>query len=309
MAQACHNCPGRAYVAAAYTKWIEMSGARAVPIRFYVSDQELRQLFESINGLILPGGLTDLWLDDPYVVAASKLVKWAEEANAAGEVFPVWGTCLGHQLLQVLATNASFEELLVETDAVSHPSTLEFTPQAATSKVFGTMFSKRSDLVESAADPEENIIMENHEFGMPPAHYAEWPVLNRTFDILSTSRDRKGLEYVSTIEHQRFPFFGTQWHPEKPPFEFSDNTIPHSHDAIAVSQHLSGVFMDYARRSKHRPVSVEEELAMLIYNYHAVFTARDIVMEPSYDGPDITYFLDVVQADNGGLTSGLTKFN
>ena len=23
---------------------------------------------------------------------------------------------------------------------------------------------------------------------------------------------------------------------------------------------------------------------MLIYNYHAVFTARDIVMEPSYDG-------------------------
>ena len=55
-------------------------------------------------------------------MAASKLVRWAEEANAAGEVFPVWGTCLGHQLLQILATNASFEELLVETDAVvRHP--------------------------------------------------------------------------------------------------------------------------------------------------------------------------------------------
>ena len=52
------------------------------------------------------------------MVAASKLVKWAEAANAAGDVFPVWGTCLGHQLLQILATNASFEELLVETDAV-----------------------------------------------------------------------------------------------------------------------------------------------------------------------------------------------
>jgi hypothetical protein len=67
------------------------------------------------------GGLTDLWLDDPYVVAASKLIAWAEEANAAGEVYPVWGTCLGHQLLQILATNASFEELLVETDAVVCP--------------------------------------------------------------------------------------------------------------------------------------------------------------------------------------------
>lgn len=67
------------------------------------------------------GGLTDLWLDDPYVVAASKLIAWAEEANAAGEVYPVWGTCLGHQLLQIVATNASFEELLVETDAVVRP--------------------------------------------------------------------------------------------------------------------------------------------------------------------------------------------
>ena len=42
-----------------------------------------------------------------------------------------------------------------------------------------------------ASDPEANIIMENHEFGMPPAHYAEWPVLNRTYNILSTTRDRR----------------------------------------------------------------------------------------------------------------------
>ena len=78
------------------------------------------------------------------------------------------------------------------------------------------------------------------------------------------------------------------WHPEKPPVEFSDLTIPHTHDAISVSQHLSNVFVDYARQSAHLPESKEEELAMLVYNYRAIFTARDIVMEPSYDGPDIT---------------------
>ena len=87
----------RSYVAAAYVKWVEMAGARAVPIRhactnplpqcsclhkhnmaelvfalcinverllcltqtvacrrFYVSDNELRRLFESVNGVILP---------------------------------------------------------------------------------------------------------------------------------------------------------------------------------------------------------------------------------------------------------------
>ena len=35
------------------------------------------------------GGLTDLWLDDPYVVAASKLIAMAQEENANGRVFPV----------------------------------------------------------------------------------------------------------------------------------------------------------------------------------------------------------------------------
>jgi hypothetical protein len=39
--------------------------------------------------VLLQGGLTDLWLDDPYVVAASKLVAMAEEENANGRVFPV----------------------------------------------------------------------------------------------------------------------------------------------------------------------------------------------------------------------------
>ncbi|EIE19350.1 class I glutamine amidotransferase-like protein [Coccomyxa subellipsoidea C-169] len=310
LSQACHACPGKSYVAAAYIKWIEQAGGRAVPIRFYSSDEELVRLFKSINGLILPGGLTDLWLDDPYVVAASKLVKMAEAENAAGNVFPVWGTCLGHQLLQILAANTSYNELLVQTDAVSHPSTVEFSDVAKSSKAFATMFSKRPDLVQQMQNPEANIVMENHEFGLPPAHYTLWPKLNDTFDILTTTKDRKGIEYVSTIEHKRFPFFGTQWHPEKPPFEFSDLTIPHTHDAISVSQHLSNLFVDFARQSAHLPESKEEELAMLVYNYRAVFTARDIVMEPSYDGPDITYFLDGEESELEGLPPFVfTKFN
>lgn len=48
----------------------------------------------------------------------------------------------------------------------------------------------QSDLVEMAEDPKENIIMENHEFGMPPTHYVDWPMLNATYTILSTTRDR-----------------------------------------------------------------------------------------------------------------------
>ena len=79
----------RSYVGASYVKWVEAAGGRVAPIRFYASDAELRRLFDSVNGLIFPGGLTWLWLDAPYVVAARKLFTWALEANDAGDVFPV----------------------------------------------------------------------------------------------------------------------------------------------------------------------------------------------------------------------------
>ena len=41
-------------------------------------------------------------------------------------------------------------------------------------------------------DPAYNIAMENHMFGLPPAHYDKWPALRDNFDMLSTSKDRYG---------------------------------------------------------------------------------------------------------------------
>jgi hypothetical protein len=46
----------------------------------------------------------------------------------------IHGTCLGHQLLHILAANVSRNDLLVETDAVTQPSTLIFTAAANTSR-------------------------------------------------------------------------------------------------------------------------------------------------------------------------------
>jgi gamma-glutamyl hydrolase len=300
LSQACHSCPGKSYVAAAYVKWLESAGGRAVPIRFYESEDELRRLFKSVNGLVFPGGLTDLWLDDPYVLAAAKLYQWAKEENDQGRMFPVWGTCLGHQLQMIMTANADFNDLLITTDAVSHPSTLNFTQEGLQTMAFKDM---NPDIIKKLGDSAFNISMENHEFGVPPEHFDKWPVLKDTFTIISTTKDRKGATYVSTIQHKKYPFFGTQWHPEKPPYEFSDLTIPHTIDAVHVSQHLANVFIHLARQSPHKPESKEQELRDVIYNYAPVFTARDIVMEPSYDGPDITYFFDPQPGDSNKVLS------
>ncbi|KAJ7422839.1 hypothetical protein WISP_36441 [Willisornis vidua] len=64
LAQECHfdefQSFGRSYIAASYVKFVESAGARAVPIRLNLTDEEYHRLFHSINGVLFPGGGVDL---------------------------------------------------------------------------------------------------------------------------------------------------------------------------------------------------------------------------------------------------------
>lgn len=46
------------------------------------------------------------------------------------------------------------------------------------------------ELKAKLSDSRYNIAMENHEFGVAPEAFTKWIVLNDTYDILSTSKDR-----------------------------------------------------------------------------------------------------------------------
>ena len=65
----------------------------------------------------------------------------------------------------------------------------------------------------------ENVTMNNHHYGIYTEHFYENEVLNGFFDVLSTNNDRYGDNFISTIESKKYPIYGTQWHPEKNPFE------------------------------------------------------------------------------------------
>lgn len=51
----------------------------------------------------------------------------------------IHGTCLGFQLLQILVSNVSRNDLLVETDSVSHATTMDWTGAESASRVFGNL--------------------------------------------------------------------------------------------------------------------------------------------------------------------------
>ena len=87
--------------------------------------------------------------------------------------------------------------------------------------------------------------LNNHHQGVTPSDYSKNPKLPNVVNILSTNRDRKGKEFISTVEGAKgLPVWATQFHPEKNIFEQARNlhggwpseAIAHSRAAVAVSQ-------------------------------------------------------------------------
>ena len=117
--------------------WVESAGGRVVPIPFHAPWSQIEDIFNSINGLVLPGGSGDLWYGHPFFDTAARLFDLATAANEGGDVFPVYGICLGFETMHIMIANRTREELLVPSagqESVSN--TIELTEEAEDSLFF-----------------------------------------------------------------------------------------------------------------------------------------------------------------------------
>jgi gamma-glutamyl hydrolase len=112
--------------------------------------------------------------------------------------------------------------------------------------------------------------MQNHQFGISPGRYEGNVALSSFFNIVTTCIDDHGKAYVSTIQSKQYPVTGFQWHPEKNAFEWGLSRIPHSEDAIQVTQLAANHLVSEARKSLNRPSS-GKVLSNLIYNYKPTY--------------------------------------
>uniref|UniRef100_A0A665T8A1 folate gamma-glutamyl hydrolase n=1 Tax=Echeneis naucrates TaxID=173247 RepID=A0A665T8A1_ECHNA len=264
---------GTSYISASYVKYLEAAGARVMPIRINRTEEEYSQIFHSINGLLLPGGDVDL-LKSEFSRAAKIFYNLALKANDAGDFFPVWGTCLGFQQLSVLTAN---EDLLTVTNTTAVALPLTFKPAAKTSRLFQS-FPK--DLLQSLS--EENITSNFHLWSLSVQNYSRSAKLKRFYKILSTNNNGK-LEFISTMEATRYPFYAVQWHPEKSQFEWVDKPgMVHSSSAIRASFHTASFFVSEAKKNHHHFSSVAEEERVLIYNYSPVYAGFKTIFVECY---------------------------
>ncbi|KAJ8037019.1 Gamma-glutamyl hydrolase [Holothuria leucospilota] len=90
---------GSTYLPATYVKFIESAGARVVPIFVNKDDDYYEKLFNSINGVMWPGGGLDNLTGSGYGQAGKIFYDLAIKSNKAGDYFPIWGTCQGFELI------------------------------------------------------------------------------------------------------------------------------------------------------------------------------------------------------------------
>lgn len=152
---------GMSYIAASYIKWVEAAGARAMPIFFDDSPEDVRHIFSIVNGVLIPGGGAVLSPGHMFYDTARLLVDLAIEANDNGDYFPIHGTCLGMETLTVVVSQNY--TILGDFDAEDAAATLLYTDNAEGSHFFKSL---PPDIVHELQ--QSPIAMENHGKGPSP---------------------------------------------------------------------------------------------------------------------------------------------
>lgn len=265
---------GRTYIPASYVKYIESGGSRVMPIRLTLTTTEYENIFKKINGLIFIGGAVDLEMSD-FARVAKIFYKLALTANDAGDFFPIWGTCMGLQLLTVLVAG---ENLLSNTSAENIALPLNLTREALSSRMFQSF---PDELMKAVT--QEPLTGNFHHYGLTVETFQENEKLHNFFSILSTNVAENDVHFVSTIEGKRYPFYGVQWHPEVNRFQWDKKlNFPHSARAVQLSSLLAEFFVNEGRRSLHQFDNPEEETPSLIYSYTPIYAGNFTGYEQVY---------------------------
>lgn len=107
--------------------------------------------------------------------------------------------------------------------------------------------------------------------------------IDQNWITLSTNKDWNGVEFISSFEHSRYPFYGTQFHPEKNIYEWPLNkVITHNEDATRANQYFARFFVEEARKSSHRFETTNIEFGHLIFNFPKTFTGHNSIYSECY---------------------------
>lgn len=121
-----------------------------------------------------------------------------------------------------------------------------------------------------------NSTMNFHHDGVKTEVFKNNLDLSKFYRLISTNVDRKGLNFVSTIEAFDYPIYGTQWHPERPQFEWILNEgLPHDPATVYANWWTASFFINQARTSTQFFKNSSFESESMIYQHQTVDPDRN----------------------------------
>uniref|UniRef100_A0A5S6QAT4 folate gamma-glutamyl hydrolase n=1 Tax=Trichuris muris TaxID=70415 RepID=A0A5S6QAT4_TRIMR len=258
---------GNSTVTASYVYMLLSAGAKVVPLPLSLNITSHNKLFRQINGLFIPGGFVTP-LKSKALRTLYNYMRWAIAANQHGDYFPVWGTCLGFELL--LLTFANRTEVLEKCDVQNELLTLSRTKYFTHSRVFRKISHHLLEAMQ-----REPLAPNFHQW-CATEETLRLSGLDEVFLPITLSySDKKEITFISTIEHKRFPFYGVAWHPEKNVYEHHRSlNLSRSDAAIEMAHYLARFFVKEAEKNKHNFASSSEYYRSSIFNYCPKFMGR-----------------------------------
>jgi gamma-glutamyl hydrolase len=90
----------------------------------------------------------------------------------------------------------------------------------------------------------------------------------------SISYDKDGKPFVASMESEKYPFYGVQFHPEKAQFFFyPPSNVDHTEDSIYFNRYFADFFICKAKGNINRYINYETETSHIIENYDLIVTS------------------------------------
>jgi gamma-glutamyl hydrolase len=189
-----------------------MSGAQVVPIFSYTKNKSyFDNLLPKLNGVLFPGGGTEININNIWTSNADYILKYAINENKKGNPFPVWGTCLGWELISYLTSGYDSKWLT----SVRGESAVK---NRISIKTPSYLFDDLSPTLKNSLENGVGIVYFNHVYAVTPSYYQTNQVLKSFWNIVSTTTSSYNEQFISAAESKEYPIYGVQFHPEKNPF-------------------------------------------------------------------------------------------
>ena len=116
----------------------------------------------------------------------------------------------------------------------------------------------------------------NREWGITLQTFQDDKGLSSMFTPTSTTTDPEtGDTVVASMESPDYPFFGTQFHPEKALEMYNTGSIDHSWKSVQYNRYFADRFMEYARQNKNKCGMKWEDCQYLIIDNYPVYVTED----------------------------------